>query len=56
MKNKPKKNQRRLLAIFSADVVGYSRLMGDDETATVESIKRCRKMFAKCIKNMVARL
>ena len=51
MKNKPKKNQRRLLAIFSADVVGYSRLMSDDEAATVKSIKRCRKMFAKRIHN-----
>jgi len=49
LKNKQKKNQRRLLAIFSADVVGYSRLMGDDEAATIKSIKRCRKMFTKCI-------
>ena len=51
MKNKAKRNQRRLLAIFSADVVGYSRLMSDDEAATVKSIKRCRKVFTKRIQN-----
>ena len=28
-------NQRRLAAIVSADVVGYSRLMGADETGTL---------------------
>ena len=27
--------ERRLAAILSADVAGYSRLMGDDEAATV---------------------
>ena len=41
--------KRKLTAILSADVVGYSRLMSDDEAATVASIKRCRKMFKKCI-------
>ncbi|MCZ6473307.1 MAG: hypothetical protein O7A08_00430 [SAR324 cluster bacterium] len=29
-----KDTQRKLTAILSADVVGYSRLMGDDEEAT----------------------
>ena len=28
--------QRKLTAILSADVVGYSRLMGDDEEATID--------------------
>ena len=37
MASKGKKGtQRKLTAILSADVVGYSRLMGDDEEATVE--------------------
>ncbi len=27
---------RKLTAILSADVVGYSRLMGDDDEATLE--------------------
>ncbi len=31
--------QRRLVAIFLADVVGYSRLMGADEVGTLEAMK-----------------
>jgi adenylate cyclase len=34
----PKDVTRKLRAILSADVQGYSRLMGDDEIATVETI------------------
>jgi adenylate cyclase len=30
--------RRKITAIMSADVVGYSRLMGDDETATVQTL------------------
>ena len=30
--------KRKLTAILSADVEGYSRLMGDDEEATVKMI------------------
>jgi hypothetical protein len=35
--------QRRLSAILAADVVGYSRLMGDDETGTLEALRRHRR-------------
>jgi TolB-like protein/Flp pilus assembly protein TadD len=35
--------ERRLTAILSADVVGYSRLMGDDEGGTLERLKACRR-------------
>ncbi len=35
--------QRRLAAILAADVVGYSRLMGEDETGTLERLKSLRK-------------
>ncbi len=35
--------ERRLAAILAADVVGYSRLMGADETGTVERLKALRK-------------
>jgi class 3 adenylate cyclase len=28
---------RKLVAIFSTDVAGYSRLMGDDEEATIRT-------------------
>ena len=38
---------RRLAAIMSADVVGYSRLMGEDETGTLTAVKALRKeLFA----------
>jgi adenylate cyclase len=35
--------QRRLAAILSADVVGYSRLMGTDETGTLSLLKTIRR-------------
>jgi adenylate cyclase len=30
---------RKLTAVFSADVAGYSRLMGEDEAATVKTLE-----------------
>ena len=33
--------KRRLAAILVADVVGYSRLMGEDEAATLAALKEC---------------
>jgi class 3 adenylate cyclase/alpha-beta hydrolase superfamily lysophospholipase len=35
----PWKMERRLSAILAADIAGYSRLMGEDEEATVEALK-----------------
>jgi hypothetical protein len=35
--------ERRITAILSADVVGYSRLMGEDEAATLAALKAHRK-------------
>ncbi len=35
--------QRRLAAILSADVVGYSRLIGKDETGTLRRLKELRR-------------
>jgi adenylate cyclase len=35
------KIKRKLSAILCADVVGYSRLMGEDEAATLHALKRC---------------
>ncbi|RDJ02725.1 adenylate/guanylate cyclase domain-containing protein [Rhizobium grahamii] len=35
--------ERRLTAILSADVDGYSRLMGVDEAGTLERLKACRR-------------
>src|SRR5919106_2964638 len=34
---------RRLAAILAADVVGYSRLMGEDEFGSLERLKRHRR-------------
>lgn len=35
--------QRRLAAILAADVVGYSRLMGEDEVGTLSRLKELRR-------------
>jgi adenylate cyclase len=35
--------QRRLAAILAADVVGYSRLVGRDESGTLAAFKACRR-------------
>ncbi|MBL8907916.1 MAG: adenylate/guanylate cyclase domain-containing protein, partial [Rhizobiales bacterium] len=35
--------ERRLAAILAADVVGYSRLMGEDEVGTLARLKSCRR-------------
>jgi class 3 adenylate cyclase len=36
------RTQRRLVAILAADVVGYSRLMGQDEAGTLAALKVLR--------------
>src|SRR6266487_3430539 len=41
--------ERRLAAIFSTDVQGYSRLMGEDEAATVRTITAYRELMAALI-------
>lgn len=41
--------QRKLTAILSADVEGYSRLMSEDDVATVQSLKDCLKIMASVI-------
>ena len=42
--------KRKLAAILSADVEGYSRLMAEDETATVRTIASYREIIASLIK------
>jgi len=44
-----KRVKRKIAAILSADVVGYSRLMGDDEAATVEMMVSCRETIFSLI-------
>jgi adenylate cyclase len=41
--------ERKLAAILSADVEGYSRLMGDDEVATVRAITEYRAVIASMV-------
>jgi adenylate cyclase len=42
--------KRKLTSIFSADAVGYSRLMGDDESATVRTLTSYRNVISTLIK------
>jgi adenylate cyclase len=41
--------RRKLAAILSADVAGYSRLMGDDDLTTISTLTAYRKVFAQHI-------
>lgn len=41
--------RRKLTTIFCADVVGYSRMMGIDETGTLKRLKECRELIAAFI-------
>ncbi len=41
---------RRLAAIVSADVVGYSRLMADDEVATVRTLNEYRERMTELVR------
>jgi class 3 adenylate cyclase len=41
--------KRKLTAIHSADVEGYSRLMGEDEEATVRTITAYREVMTTLI-------
>ena len=45
------KTKRKLTAILCADVVGYSRLMGADEEATIETLTTYRKVFLSQIES-----
>jgi len=36
---------RRLAAILAADVVGYSKLIGEDEAGTLAALKEIRKVL-----------
>ena len=41
--------KRKLVAILSADVQGYSRLMGDDEVATIRTLTAYRELMSRII-------
>jgi len=42
--------KRKLATIFSADVAGYSRLMGEDEAATVRTLEMYKDIMAELIR------
>lgn len=41
--------KRKLSAILSADAVGYSRLMAEDEAATIKTLATCREIMISLI-------
>ena len=46
----PKGFHRKLAAILSADVAGYSRLMQDDEAATVKTLEAYKQIISDLVK------
>jgi adenylate cyclase len=48
--------ERRLAAILSADVEGYSRLMGEDEVATIRTLTAYRRVMAQLIQQYRGRV
>src|SRR5713226_6398198 len=48
--------ERKLAAIFSTDVAGYSRLMGDDEEATIRTLTACREIISSLIQHYRGRV
>jgi len=48
--------RRKLAAVLSADVVGYSRLMQADEQATVETLKKYRAAIGRVIERHQGRI
>jgi len=47
---------RRLAAILAADVVGYSRLMGEDEAGTAKAVREHREAAAPIVREFGGRL
>jgi adenylate cyclase len=49
-KMKTQEVKRKLAAILSADVEGYSRLMGEDEVSTIRTLTACKEVMASLIR------
>jgi adenylate cyclase len=45
----PEDFKRKLTAILSADVQGYSRLIGEDEDATIRTLAAYRELMSTLI-------
>ena len=52
----PEKFKRKLTAILSADVKGYSRLMGTDEEATLRTLQEYKEVMASSIQHHRGRI
>ena len=48
--------ERKLTTIVAADVVGFSRLMGEDETGTLEALMACRSIIDQIIEDHHGRI
>src|SRR5467141_263822 len=48
--------ERKLAAIFSTDVAGYSRLMGDDEEATIRTLTAYRALISSLVQHYRGRV
>ena len=46
-----KRTYRKMSAILSADVKGYSRLMSDNEEGTVQTLNQCREIITRTVQN-----
>ena len=47
---------RKLVAILAADVVGYSRLMGQDEAGTAKIVRERREAATPIVRSFGGRL
>jgi len=52
----PNRIDRKLTAILSADVKGYSRLMGEDEVATIRTLTAYRELITSLIREHKGRV
>ena len=52
----PESFKRKLTAILSADVEGYSRMMGEDEIMTIRTLKSHKHMMSKMIQHYRGRV
>ena len=48
--------KRKLAAVFSADAAGFSRLMGEDEAATVKTLEAYKQVMLSLIKQYRGRV
>ncbi|MHC4310655.1 MAG: adenylate/guanylate cyclase domain-containing protein [Planctomycetota bacterium] len=48
--------KRKLCAVLSADVQGYSRLMGEDDVGTIKTLKEYRRIIAKLVEQYRGRV